>query len=89
MLQSLHRLISTPALVSSDVSKALPNIIRSSVLDGVFTIKRMIILRSQVHSTFGFVVSVTGECPNNRLYIKIVVFKNKASISVFPLSQKF
>lgn len=50
MLESVHRLILTPALVSSEVSKALPNIIRSSVLDGMFTIKRMIILRSQVHS---------------------------------------
>lgn len=82
MLESVHRLISTPALVSSDVSKTLPNIIRSSGLDGVFTIKRMIILRSQVHSTFGFVISVTGERPSNGLYnyIKIVVCKNKVSM---------
>lgn len=91
MLESVHRLISTPALVSSDISKALPNIIRSSVLDGMFTIKRMIILRSQVHFTFGFVIFVTGECPTNDLYnyIKIVVCKSKVSIGVIPLSQKF
>lgn len=61
MLESVHRLILTPALVSSDVSKALPSVIGSSVLDGMFTIKRMIILRSQVHSSFGPVISVTGE----------------------------
>lgn len=91
MLESVHGLISTPPLVGSDVSKALPNIIRSSVLDSVFTIKRKIILRSQVHFTFGFVISVTGECPTNGLnnYIKIVVCRNKVGISVIPLSQKF
>lgn len=91
MLESVHRLILTPALVSSDVSKALPNVIRSSVLDGMFTIKRMIILRSQVQSTFGFVISVTGEHPSNGLYyyLKKVFCGNKVSISVIPLSQKF
>lgn len=91
MLESVHRLISTPALVNSDVSKALPNVLRSSVLDGMFTIKRMIILRSQVHSTFGSVISVTENivCPSNGLYyyLKTFVCKNKVSIS--PLSQKF
>lgn len=42
-----------------------------------------------MHSTFGFVIFVTGECPTNDLYKKIDVCKNKASISVIPLSQKF
>lgn len=48
-----------------------------------------------MHSTFGFVISVTENivCPHNSLYyyyhLKIVVCKNKISISVTPLSQKF
>lgn len=60
-------------------------------MDGMFTIKRMIILRSQVHSSFGFVIFVTGKCPTNGIhnYIKIVVCKSKVSVGVIPLSQKF
>lgn len=62
MLESVHRVIAIPLLVSSDISKALPN--GSSVSDGMFSITEwlfLMIVRHQVHSTFGFVISVRGE----------------------------
>lgn len=39
MLESVHKVIATPVLVTSDVSNAVPNVIRSSVLDGMFPIR--------------------------------------------------